>query len=457
MPDPLTITAKSDFVCDCDESMRSACAEEPFYKEHEGKRYCVLHFPGKEKSADFATALQRKLDNKDFNFPGVWFPDPQSFLKFDFDGEVNFYFATFNAEPDFSDATFSSKVSFSGATFRTEAYFGGATFSAEADFSGTTFNAWADFSGTNFNATADFFRATFSAQVYFFDATFNATAYFSGAIFSAQVYFTRTGFSAPAYFNQSTFKDYVKFAGNEQRAMFGGTSSLDLESARIEKPDCVSFHTLSLRPHWFVNIDARKFEFVNVNWDWRSITKEIADLKKKDVTSPHSLLAIACHQLAVNAEENQRYEHASHFRRMAMDAERRETWRGFGFWKLRWWYWIASGYGERVFQAFAVLAGIWFLSAVFYSGVGSVSGVGFARWEPKVTSESDVATVKRDDVGAPLSFSRALTYSLGVMTLQKPEPRPATPAAQAIVLLETILGPVQAALLALAIRRKFMR
>lgn len=57
----------------------------------------------------------------------------------------------------------------------------------------------------------------------------------------------------------------------------------------------------------------------------------------------------------------------------------------------------------------------------------------------------------------PLKLNRALMYSLGVMTLQKPEPRPATTAAQAIVLAETILGPVQAALLALAIRRKFMR
>lgn len=51
----------------------------------------------------------------------------------------------------------------------------------------------------------------------------------------------------------------------------------------------------------------------------------------------------------------------------------------------------------------------------------------------------------------------ALTYSAGVMTLQKPEPRPATRLARGLVLLETILGPLQAALLALAIRRKFMR
>ena len=56
-----------------------------------------------------------------------------------------------------------------------------------------------------------------------------------------------------------------------------------------------------------------------------------------------------------------------------------------------------------------------------------------------------------------LPFDRAFTYSAAVMTLQRPEPRPATTAAQRVVLLETILGPVQAALLALAIRRKFMR
>jgi hypothetical protein len=76
---------------------------------------------------------------------------------------------------------------------------------------------------------------------------------------------------------------------------------------------------------------------------------------------------------------------------------------------------------------------------------------------PKLASESDMASAKRDDVGGPPSkFSRAITYSAAVMTFQKPEPRPATTSAQSVVLLETILGPVQAALLALAIRRKFM-
>ena len=194
-----------------------------------------------------------------------------------------------------------------------------------------------------------------------------------------------------------------------------------------------------------------------MNWDWRNIHEEIECLKSRGVSleatalKPHRFLAIACRHLAVNAEENHRYEEASKFRYKAMDARRLESWHGFAFWKLSWWYWLASGYGERIWQAFGILLAIWFVAGLLYTRVG------FARWEPKFASEADVTISKRDDVGAPVSFKRALTYSLGVLTLQKPEPRPATTAAQTVVLLETILGPVQAALLALAIRRKFMR
>jgi len=199
--------------------------------------------------------------------------------------------------------------------------------------------------------------------------------------------------------------------------------------------------------------DARKFEFINADWNWRSIStkQEIKSIGGKDVLSKHRLLAVACRNLAVNAEENHRYEEASRFRYMAMEARRLERWRGFAFWTLGWWYWLASGYGERVWRAFVVLIGIWLIAAALYMGVG------FARWEPRVASQQEAAEARRDEVGESLRWPRSLTYSLGVMTLQKPETRPATNAAQSLVMLETILGPVQAALLALAIRRKFMR
>lgn len=529
-----TIEPESAFVCDCEEGMRSACTGEPFYKEHEGKRYCVLHFPGTEKSGDFEKALQRKLENKDFDFSGVWFPDPLKFSEFKFGEGAYFGGTTFSAEVDFSRATFSAAAYFGGATFNKHATFRGATFSAEVDFSRATFSEATFFSGATFKAAVTFdgatfndiawftgiegSPATFSARARFHATIFNNVAVFSGAIFSAAAHFyaatfnganfadttfslsadfgrttfrgggrfRQATFGGAAEFNEATFtahadfyrstftaavdfsgstfragadfrhatlKDSVKFEGRERSEVFSATLRLDiqleLQFARIEKPDRVSFHTLTLRPIWFVNVDTRKFDFTNVVWDQRSVNEEIRSLEDNFVSS--RLLSIACRNLAVNAEENHRYREASRFRHMAMDVRRRKGLYGLAPWELNWWYWLASGYGERAAQAFLVLLGILLLSAVLYTQVG------FVRWEPRVASESDAAVAKRDGIGSPLPMSRALAYSAAVMTFQKPEPRPATTAAQLVVLVETILGPIQAALLALAIRRKFMR
>jgi hypothetical protein len=258
-------------------------------------------------------------------------------------------------------------------------------------------------------------------------------------------------FRAEANFSSATFKDYVRFGGIEEVPVFDNKAGLNLQFARIEKPERFSYHTLMLRPHWFVNVDSRKFELINVDWRGVRIQQEIKSFEEKYHLPAHRLLAIACRNLAVNAEDNHRYGEASRFRYMAVEARRLYSWRSLIRWPLIWLYWLASGYGERVWRAFVVLIGVWLLAAALYTQVG------FVRWEPRVSSEQEAWEARRDEVGQPLRWQRALTYSLGVMTLQKPEPRPATDAAQALVMLETILGPVQAALLALAIRRKFMR
>ena len=403
MSSSLTTEAPAaDFICGCEWWMSPACKGLPFYKEHEGKKYCVLHYPGKDKSGFFIHTLERKLAAEDFDFRGVWFPD--SILLF-------------------SRYTFTAPANFDLATFNSEVYFNSAMFSAEVSFNLTKFNA----------------------RVSFDSATFNA-----------DVSFSITKFNSEAIFYSATFKDYVRFAGNRENHVFGDNSSLDLQFARIEKPERFSFHTLTLRPHWFVNVDSRKFEFIAVEWNWHNvkIKQEIKSLQSKNISPAHHLLELACRSLALNAEENHRYERASRFRYMAMEVRRLEGWQGwrnFASWMLNWGYLLASGYGERVGQAFLMLLGIWLLAAALYTQVG------FARWEPRIATEKEAAAARRDEVGEPLRPSRALTYSLGVMTLQKPEPRPATNAAQSLVMLETILGPVQAALLVLAIRRKFMR
>jgi hypothetical protein len=521
MSSSLKATDDSTVADSCHHRLYSSCAGRPVYKEHEGKPYCVLHYPGKEKSDDFQQAFQKKLDDKDFNFVGIWFPEGPSFSDFEFTEAVDFRSATFSAEinfqdtifggaADFRDVTFNASVRFD-STFKKDANFVHAVFSADADFHGSifngpvyfsntafnkgayfgraSFNARADFSYAKFSSTAGFTYAAFKAKADFsyaeltagadFNAAFNAEADFNYAVFTGEAYFRYAVFKAKINLRSTTFKYHVRFGGEESgEQSFRKDAWLDLQFARIDKPDNVSFHTLTLRPHWFVNVDARKFDFMNVEWDWKPlINEEIEALKSKGVSQPHRLLSIACRRLAVNAEDNHRYDEASKFRYWSMYARQLETWAGLApWWKFRswlsirwshisrlpilrffnrnwlyWFYWAASGYGERVLRAFVVLIGVWLLFALLYTQVG------FARWEPRLASESDLATARHDEAGIPQGLSRALTYSFGVMTFQKPEPRPATTAAQSLVMLETILGPLQAALLALAIRRKFMR
>ena len=441
---PPEFKEQSGFLCDCQVEMRPVCNRLPFYKEHEGKKYCVLHFPGKEKRTDFEEAFKSKRDNKDLDFRGVWFPGKVLINDFEF------------KDADFSDAVFSAGADFRSARFPGASFFK-AIFAADVSFDGSTFSPSADFQWATFSGNADFSHATFAGLVDF----------------------SNTTFSGRADFREVTLK-----ADDES----GRISELKFEFARIERPDHVSFHTVTLRPQWFVNVDARKIDFNNVEWEYEGKAKDEITLSRniasgkptKEIKPPgiainarlkirlqkiisclknlrkakeeKRLLAIACRKLAANAEENDRYTEASDFRRMAMNADRQEKWAGFPFWRLSCWYWMASGYGERALQSVLVLFGIWILFALFYTQVGFVragSNVPAPLVEiNSLESLTELKTLKK--------LWPALTYSAGVMILQKPEPRPASPLAQTLVLLETILGPVQGALLALAMRRKFM-
>src|SRR5215475_3766592 len=105
-----TETASAQFVCDCVEDMRAACAGLGYYKKHEGKCYCVLHYPGDEKAAAFQTALNNKLSVKDYNFNGVYFPKGIRFKELLWSGNTNFSSASFNEDIDFGGADFQVKA-----------------------------------------------------------------------------------------------------------------------------------------------------------------------------------------------------------------------------------------------------------------------------------------------------------------------------------------------------------
>lgn len=593
----MSTTSSTDFICDCSNEARSACQDEPFFKEYEGKRYCVLHYPAKDKLEPFRTVLKRKLVDSDFNFNGTWFPEAANFENFHFNGVVDFRNTTFKAEASFdratfgsvttfADATFGAGIGFLGATFQNEisfknalfhgraifmsanfhsevefigvkftdeanfsgarfskevtfanaqflantkfveayfsgemffgtatfysaanflsatfsnlcsfanvtfvgeakfsstnflriadfsrstfsaaAIFGRATFFKDANFNKSKFNAIADFCETTFKGLADFYSvifesdgrfsgATFEQDANFHSVTFNRDARFGGTVFGGDARFDKVTFNAMAKFKDATFKGGVRFRGIEDKRSFGNGAELNFESATFEKPERISFHTLDLFPGWFLNVDPRKFEFTDVQFKQIGRTielrNELVRLKNMQVSAPHRLFEIACRQLADNAEINHRYQEASRFRYSAFECRRIEKFWGVVPFRLDFWYWLASGYGERIWQAFLVFI---LLLGVFAFGYKN------AEFEPpsKTISRSpayDLAPLPPSPM--QLSWEEAARYSFNVAILQKPEPKPRGKWGW-LVSLETLLGPAQAALLALAVRRRFMR
>lgn len=300
-------SSKATFICNCEVDERSACPGEPRYED---TAYCVLHFPGEEKKEAFGIALERKRDAKDFNFRGVWFPGLVQFQNFHFSEKADFRDAFFKSGADFSEAKFDNGVDFSDATFEADAYFEKATFKGRADFHRAKFSAQADFDAAKFCRKADFSYCKFAETN--LSSEFSAEVDFGGAVFTEEAYFRYATFRAKVDLRSATFRDYVRFG--EQK--LGKHAWLNLQYVRIEKPDHMLFHNLTLRPHWFVNVNSSRFEFANVAWDWRAIDEEVESLESKEISPEHDLLTIACRHLAVNAEENNRYEDASRFRYM---------------------------------------------------------------------------------------------------------------------------------------------
>jgi hypothetical protein len=253
-----------------------------------------------------------------------------------------------------------------------------------------------------------------------------------------------------------------------------------------------------LHPGWFINADVRKVDFTDVKWYGMpggpagTVDEEIDALEQRGIEAPHTLLAQACRRLSANAEENSEYPLANEFYYWSMNALRLGSWsvlyeallkeevrrdikegkqRDVKFKDLRphaldvrallrtgtWHhirgrrrfglvnslYWALSGYRVRARRALGVLLTIAVVFAVLYMIVGDPS----LRVLPIVGIWEALA-----DAG------QALMYSLGVMARLSPEPIPKEMGMlQILVTVEGILGPLQIALLALAVRRKVMR
>lgn len=449
-------------------------------------------------------------------FSKAAFSGNANFISAEFSGDAYFSEAKFSGDAEFDSAKFSGDAYFSEAEFSGNAFFGEETeFSGNAFFSGAAFSRDAYFSPAKFFGDAHFSEAAFSRDANFGAAEFSGDADFSEAVFSKSGDFKKTIFSSSASFHETEFSEtaeiffeQTKFyrAVNFREAVFEGfvsfadlgnwKVSFDLQNARLKIPERISFHTVHLRPNLFVNTDPRKMVFTDCRWNdekvktagkffrrenikknkfreffkWKNIKgktfrellrswwpkneymdAELKALTERGISEGNRLLGIAYRQLAVNAEENNRYEEAMRFRYLAMDLHRRaDWWRRWPPITLHWWYWASSGYGEKALRALVMLLLVWVIPFVFY----------ISHWAAFTPNKIDGANPPVTASAAPsLEATEAGFYSLNVMAFQKPDPKPAneSPLTRSVVTLQTILGPVQAALLLLAIRRKFMR
>jgi len=439
---------------------RSACQD---LHEHEDTGYCVLHFPGEDKEADFKRVKEGKLAQKDYDFSGAVFPvGSAEFQRFGFGESASFNGAVFLGEANFSVARFGGEVTdFSGARFGGEkTFFSGARFGGEKTYGETTYFLGAQFSGevTDFQdaqfrgEATSFQNARFGGKrTYFSRALFGGeTAYFIGAQFGgeqtyfygaqfggAETRFQEATFMKEVDFGGATFKERASFWGRKGNLVFSSGAWASFNNSRIEKPEQFTFNTVLLHPGWFINVDVRKVDFTDVTWYGMpggpegTLDEEIKEVREFE--SPHTLLAQACQRLSANAEQNHDYPLANEFYYWSMDALRKENWRRFGL--IRTMYWALSGYGVRARRAFSMLLGIWAAFALLYLIVPSSPFAGF--------SVSD--------------FGEATVYSLGAIARLNPEPKPDPGWFQFLVTLEGLLGPLQIGLLLLAIRRKVLR
>ncbi len=450
-----------------------------------------------------------------FNF--ARFSAEASFNETFFESEVRFDKAKFARYTGFRQAKFSDICVFDDCNFFDVADFYRVDFDKTAQFARTKFafdspsherEIGAYFRVCKFKSLANFPQSKFKfgsfensefeKECVFDEAEFAEKASFEYVNFIKNASFKKTRFQGKVSFNRAAFNDYIRFEGDLDNEIFYG--SLELQNLNIIASENIYFHTVRLNPSWFVNIDPRKFVFTRIEWknldgSWRNkhIETELKNIEDNKVPNARHILKIACRQLATNYEENNRFEEASKFRRMSFECERLEKneklkkefnnmgklfkteldcpFNSLDFfprsWKLvkqitknstslypdvthriyRW----TSNYGESwLWSAMVLFIMVFTIFPFVYTLVDF-------QICPAKYSVSD-SMLNGLCIADGLHFWEAVRYSLATATFQTVEYlKPMTGWSETWIIFEKIFAPLQAALLALALRRKFMR
>jgi hypothetical protein len=411
--------------------------------------------------------------------------------------EVDFSWAEFHLNTTF-DFSFFKKGNFHGAEIKDYigfkyaifvcASFQSAKFYSYAEFKGTVFiqsrgfsfiellqfetRISADFRLAEFKDTSHivFENAKFCCNVSFFNAKVNGYLNFEGNVFldSNELLSVIEEFESKIVKLMQTIENnkIENFSPVDEKPE---KAILDFQKVKIDNAKEVSFHSCVLRPNWFVNVDSRKIVFTNTEWknvsknsNGLQIKKEQEAIEDRTIKNSNELLKIAFRQLAENAEKNDRFEEASKFRYVAMECERVNKAKLTQPFTLSWWYWLSSSYGESwIWCAILLLALLFGVFPYFYSE----NYFKTCSTDRPIAASISICESKDAEISKncscsdeKLNYGDAVLQSLYTATLQNVDYRkPFNWRGELWIILEKIFAPLQAALLALAIRRKFMR
>jgi uncharacterized protein YjbI with pentapeptide repeats len=424
------------------------------------------------------------------NLTGSTFTKRINFLGATFHGETTFEGAIFNQGADFGRTIFHEKVNFTGVTFEQENRFEKAIFKRGTSFQKAVLGQ-TDFSGVTFEDETSFDSAKFSDETLFSGTTFNQLADFSNAIFS-RARFYRSNFRQTANFTFTQFTQAADFlgAGFYKDAYFIGGHihrcfeyKCDFRSLKLDKDTELIFERVSLENATLLDTNLEKIAFRDVDWYhtpekfrfWMSRHQALGDefdlLEGQEQSRAiYEKLSENYSQLVINYEQRRDFNSAENFHVGEMEMQRKKKGVGFTpFWwrKIREWanaygvYRISSNYGTSYIQAFVIfvimiiLFSLFFLYSGFYTNVERGPGETRAI-EYNLLPDSNHHLVSFGQWSN--DFLSAVSLSLSIVTFQKERfYQPMEGISRFLLYLAIVTLTAQAALILLAIRRRFKR
>lgn len=427
--------------------------------------FCLLHAPNPDKSKDEFTQLLREHGKKTTNYGFIAFPAGcSSFLNVEFAGQVFFYGCVFYGEADFSGSSFKalptmlSSVSFFRTRFMGGAHFRFSVFNGAAIFNEAEINGDLDLISTRCHGLADFQDLNVHGFGSFNDAVFLDRASFSRAKFAGPVSFAAARFEHGVEFSHATMLSPVTFEG----AIFGGVSyfnakkygelfasDVSFERALVLSSGRVEFAGANLSRARFLTSDLRDAVFVGVKWPTlrgRSAVYEELLMQASGDFDWHGLEDLYRH-LRKNYEDRRDYERGGDFHVGEKDARLRSRSTPSFLRIILAFYNLTSRYGESPKRAAGWILALMLISTTVFL----VSGLRMSSGKDAVDAV-DLSPTIFSDWGWALLFSVRTMFHLKTDSFVT-----YAGVARAVETFVAVLGPVSAALFALALRQRLKR